>query len=545
MYKLVKGYLMSGKATYLSNPNLKAAGVTIDYTREQLEEYIKCAKDPIYFIETYIKIINVDQGLIPFDMWDFQRGMVTKFHTNRFVLCKIPRQSGKSTTVLGYLLWNALFMDNQNIAILANKGRLANELLGKIQMTYEFLPIWLQQGITTWNKGNLELENGSKIMAGATSSSAIRGGSYNTILLDEFAFVQRNMAEEFFSSVYPTISSGNTSKIFIVSTPNGMNHFYKMWTDSTQGRSDYVNIEVHWSSVPGRDEKWKEQTIRNTSPQQFEQEFECQFLGSVNTLIHPTKLRELAFIQPKKDKWGLDIYQFPNPDRVYMMCVDTSHGAELDYSAFSVIDVTSIPFVQVAKYRSNTMAPLLYPEMVAHYGKMYNNAYILVETNDIGQQVVDTLHGDLEYENILSTSTKGRGGQRIGGGFGKRASFGVKMTKQVKRIGCSNLKDIIENNKLIIQDYETIDELSTFIVKNNSYQAEEGCHDDVVMGLVMFAWLAKQPYFKELTDMDIRKKLAEDQIKDIENDLLPVGFIDDGIDDEPYSIDGRRDLFIF
>jgi len=305
------------------------------------------------------------------------------------------------------------------------------------------------------------------------------------IFLDEFAFVPRNIADEFFQSVYPTISAGQTTKIIIVSTPNGMNHFYKMWTDSEQKRSDYINIEVHWSSIPGSDEEWKKQTIRNTSEQQFDQEFNCNFLGSIHTLIHPTKLRELAFVTPTRDKWGLDIYEYPKEKHVYVIVADTSHGAELDYSALSVIDVTEIPFRQVAKYRSNILAPLLYPEVLVNYGRFYNDAYLLVETNDIGQQVVDTLNIDLEYENILSTSVKGRGGQRIAGGFGGKTTYGVKMSKQVKRIGCSNIKDIIENNKLIIQDFETIDELSTFIVKGNSYQAEEGCHDDMVMGLVM------------------------------------------------------------
>jgi hypothetical protein len=530
--------------SYLANPNLKASGVKIDYTREQLEEYIKCAKDPLYFIKTYIKIINVDKGLVPFEMWDFQEDMVEKFAQNRFVICKLPRQSGKSTTVTGYLLWCALFNDNQNVAILANKGRLANDLLAKIKMTYEYLPKWIQQGIVTWNKGNIELENGSKIIAAATSSSAIRGGSYNIIFLDEFAFVQRNLAEDFFSSVYPTISSGKTSKIFIVSTPNGMNHFYKMWIDSTQDRSDYVNIETHWSKIPGRDEEWKKQTIRNTSEAQFRQEFECEFLGSTNTLIHPVKLREMAFVRPQTNKWNLDYYQEPIPGHIYVLCVDTSHGAELDYSAFCVIDVTTTPFVMVAKFRTNILAPLLYPEIVVHHAKIYNEAYILVETNDIGQQVVDTIHIDFEYEMLLSTSLKGRGGQRIATGFGNKSSYGVKMTKQVKRIGCSNLKDIVEGNKLIITDFDTISELSTFIAKNGSYQAEEGCNDDMVMTLVMFAWLAKQPYFRELTDVDIRKRMAEEQMRELEADLLPVGFIDDGNTTEGESI-GRSEFSLY
>lgn len=520
---------------YLGNPNLKAPGVKIPYTTEQAEEYIKCAKDPVYFMKKYIKIVSLDDGLVPFKMWDFQENMVNTFNENRFVICKIPRQSGKSTTVLGYLLWCILFFDQQSIAILANKGKLANDLLAKVKLSYEYLPKWIQQGVITWNKGNIELENGSKLVAAATSSSGIRGGSYNMILLDEFAHVPRNIAEDFFSSVYPTISAGKTTKCFIVSTPLGMNHFYKMWIDCEQKRSDYVPISVHWSEIPGRDEEWKKQTIRNTSESQFRQEFECEFLGSTNTLIHPTKLRELAFVQPKTNRWGLDIYEEPKEKHMYVMCVDTSHGAELDYSAFSIIDVTTTPFVQVAKFRSNTIPPLLYPEIIVHHAKLYNDAYILAETNDVGQQVVDTIHLDFEYEMLLSTSLKGRGGQRIASGFGSKSSYGVKTTKQVKRIGCSNLKDIVEGNKLIIKDFDTISELSTFIVKNNTYQAEEGCHDDVVMGLVLFAWLAKQPYFKELTDVDVRRRMAEEQMKELEEDLLPFGFIDDGVTEDPFG----------
>ena len=297
--------------TYLGNPLLKAPGVQIDFTKEQIEEYVKCAKDAKYFIETYIKIVNVDKGLVSFNLYDFQEKMVDTFVNNRFTICKLPRQSGKSTTVVGYMLWNILFNDNQNCAILANKGQLARELLGKIQLSYENLPKWLQQGVITWNKGNIELENGSKAVAASTSSSAIRGGSYNLIFLDEFAFVGMNLAEEFFASVYPTISSGTTSKIIIVSTPNGLNHFYKMWTDAMEQRSNYIPIEVHWRDVPGRDDKWREETIKNTSEDQFRQEFECEFIGSVNTLIAPTKLRSLAFTEFKKEEWGLDYLEPP------------------------------------------------------------------------------------------------------------------------------------------------------------------------------------------------------------------------------------------
>ena len=514
--------------TYLGNPNLKRSNVNIEFTEENVAEYIKCAKDPVYFIRNYVQIVNVDRGLIPFNMYDFQQDMVEKFDTNRFVICKLPRQSGKSTTVTAYMLWLVLFNDNQNIAILANKGALARDLLGKIQLAYEHLPKWLQQGIQVWNKGNIELENGSKIVAAATSSSAIRGGSYNLIFLDEFAFVGNNMADEFFSSVYPTISSGTTSKVFIVSTPNGMNHFYKMWTDSEEQRNNYIPIEVNWNEVPGRDSKWRAETIQNTSEEQFRQEFECQFLGSTNTLINPVKLRNLSFHDPIEVWNDVEIYHKQEIGREYVISVDTSRGLGLDYSAFIVFDISEVPYKVVAKYRNKEISPLLYPSVVYTIGMRYNEAFVMVELNDIGQQVADILHSDLEYENLLKTSVRGRGGQRIGGGFTKNIQLGVKTSKTVKSIGCSNLKDLIENDKLIVEDYDTIVELSSFISRKNSYEAEDGTHDDLVMCCVLFAWLVRQEYFKDLTDTDIRTKIYGEKMKMLEDESLAFMVMDDG-----------------
>ena len=514
--------------TYLGNPNLKRSNVPIQFTDENVKEYIKCSKDAIYFITKYVQIVNIDKGLIPFNLYDFQEEMVNLFNMNRFVICKLPRQSGKSTTVTAYMLWLILFNDNQNIAILANKGALARELLGKIQLAYEHLPTWLQQGIMVWNKGNIELENGSKIVAAATSSSAIRGGSYNLIFLDEFAFVGNNMADEFFSSVYPTISAGLTSKVFIVSTPNGMNHFYKLWSDAEEGNNKYASIEVHWSQVPNRDEEWKKETISNTSEAQFRQEFECEFLGSANTLIHPTKLKNLVFRKPI-DYWNdVEIYHNPIEGHEYAISVDTSRGLGLDYSAFLVFDISEMPYKLVAKYRDQFVSPLLYPSVISAVGMRYNQAFVMVEINDIGQQVADILHTDLEYDNLLITSTRGRGGQRIGGGFAKQIQLGVRTTKTVKSIGCSNLKDLLENDKLIIEDFDLIAELSSFISRKNTYMAEEGSHDDLVMCAVLFGWLTRQDYFKDLTDVDIRTKIYDEKIKMLEDDALNVVLMDDG-----------------
>ena len=515
-------------ANYLGNPNLKNVGQKINWTEKHLTEYMLCKEDSEHFIRNFVKIIHVDRGLVSFEMYDYQKDMVHTFNDNRFVICKMPRQTGKSTTIIAFLLHYVLFNENVNVAILANKGAVARELLSRLQLAYEHLPKWLQQGVVIWNKGNIELENGSKILASATSGSAVRGSSFNIIFLDEFAHVPSNIAEQFFTSVYPTISSGESTKVLIVSTPLGMNMFYKMWADALEKRNNYVPVEVHWSEVPGRDEKWKQETIKNTSEVQFTQEFECEFIGSTHTLINATKLRTMVFKTPIFSKNGLDVYEEPIKNALYCMVVDTAQGKDLDYSAISIFDISQIPYRQVAKYRSNQISPMLYPDIIFQIGKKYNMAWILLEVNDVGSQVAETLHYDLEYENIIVSSMKGRAGQQIGGGFSKNIQLGIRTSKQLKRIGCSTLKEMIESDKLIISDFDTISELTTFAVKNNSYEAEEGSNDDLAMTLVIFSWLVQQRYFKDLTDLDIRKKLADEQMRALEEDLLPFGIIDDG-----------------
>ena len=530
---------MSNTDAYLGNPNLKKVNTPQEFTKEQIIEFQKCADDPLYFMEKYIKIVSLDEGLVPFKMYDFQKNIVRTIHDNRFTICKLPRQSGKSTTTISYLLHYALFNANSNIAILANKSSTARDILGRLQLAYENLPKWLQQGVLNWNKGSLELENGSKILAAATSSSAIRGGSFNIIFLDEFAFVPATIAEQFFNSVYPTISAGKNTKMIIVSTPHGMNLYYKLWTDAENRRNDYVPIEVHWSEVPGRDEKWKEQTIRNTSPEQFQQEFECEFLGSVNTLINPKKIRTMAYMKPLISNNGLDVFEKPINGHTYVCTVDVARGVTKDYSAFIVFDVTQMPWKIVAKYRHNEVKPLLFPNIIEKTCKAYNKAHILVEVNDIGAQISDALQFELEYDNLLMTSQRGRAGQILGIGFSKRGSnLGVRMTKQVKKIGCSNIKTIIESDKVIVNDFNIIEEMSTFSRQHNSFKAEEGCNDDLMTCLILFGWLSNQPYFKELTNLNIRSQLYEEQQGIIEQDMAPFGFVDDGInteEEQPFS----------
>ena len=520
--------------TYQNNPNLPNEQYRHAFTQNELDEYIKCEADPVYFATKYIKIINVDKGLMPFRMWDFQKKMLSTFHENRFSICKLPRQVGKSTTSVAYILHQVLFNKDMMIAILANRAPTARELLQKLKLAFEYLPMFLKQGIKEWNKGSIYLANGSRVLADSTSGSSVRGFSFNLIFLDEFAFVPNNIAEEFFNSTYPTISSGKTSKVIIVSTPNGMNLFYRMWTKAIEKLSDYVPIEIHWSMVPGRDQAWAEETIRNTSQRQFDQEFGCEFLGSSNTLINGAKLAALAMKNPIESRDCLDIYEQPEKKHTYVICVDVAEGQGLDYSAFSIFDVTEIPYKQVAKYRNNEISPMLFPAVIYSAAMRYNEAFILVEINSIGLQVADILHFELNYENLLKFQQKGKQGIQASGGFaaGKnRLAFGLKISPQTKMIGCSNLKTLIESDKLILHDENTISELYSFSADKKTFKAEEGSNDDLAMTLVHFGWLTAQKLFKETVSNDIRYALQAEQayLQDVEN--VPFGFIDNGLDD--------------
>lgn len=508
-------------AAYLGNGNLKRAGVNVEYTHEQMFEYLKCARDPIYFIKTYCKIINVDNGLVPFILRPFQEDMIRTFEANRFTICKMPRQVGKTVCVAAYFLWKALFSEDFNTAILANKDSNAKEILARIQLMYEHIPMWLQQGVLEWNKKSIKLENGSRIMAAATSSSAVRGGSFNMVYLDEFAFIQPSIQEEFFASVYPTISSGNTSKIIITSTPKGLNMFYKIWVDSEEGRNTYARVDVHWSMIPGRDEAWKEETIRNTSEEQFREEFECEFLGSSSTLISAVKLRQMAFKNPlMKNELGLKVYEEVDAGSIYILVADSSHGTGQDYSAFIVVNISKKPYTLAATFRNNSLSPQVFPDVILETAKIFNQAVVLIETNDIGQQVADILHFDLEYENVLCGVNNGREGQILTAGFSGQPHYGVRTTKTVKKIGCAALKTLVESDTFIIIDYDTIYELSRFVAKGQSFEAEDG-FDDLAMCCVIFSWSTTQKYIKDLSSLDIRQHLSDQNAAMISEEMLP------------------------
>lgn len=517
---------------YLGNENLKRKGTNIEWTEDKVQEFIKCAQDPIYFAEKYIQIVHVDHGLISIRMYDYQKEIVEKITNNRRVTVVTSRQAGKTTTAVCVILHYVLFNDHKTVALLANKGDAAREILDRIKIAYEALPKWLQQGVVEWNKGSVEFENGCKIIASATSSSAIRGKSISLLYIDETAFVEN--WDEFFASVFPTISSGKTTKILFTSTPNGLNHFYKTCEGAREGTNGYEYVQVLWKDVPGRDDAWKHETLSSMDfdYEKFAQEFECEFLGSSGTLIEGNKLKQLVYKQPITENSGLCMYHLPVEKHSYVCIVDVSRGKGLDYSAFHIIDVTKMPYKQVCSFRDNMITPIEYAEMIHRTVKHYNESAVLIEVNDIGEQVSDLLHYDFEYENLLYTESAGRSGKRISSGFGSNVDKGVRTTKTVKSVGCSILKLLIEQDQLILYDFATIRELSTFSRKGVSYEAESGCHDDLVMGLVLFAWLSDQQFFKEMTDINTLKALRRKNEEEIMNELIPFGIIDDGSEED-------------
>jgi hypothetical protein len=512
------------KNSYLGNPNVKRDGVAEEWDAKKLREYKKCMKDPAYFCKKYVKVVHLDKGLVPFRLYPYQEEMFKHFNDNRFNIVLACRQSGKSISSVGYLLWYALFHPEKTIAILANKGMTAREMLARVTLMLENLPFFLQPGCKALNKGSLEFSNNSRIIAAATSGSSIRGMSVNLLFLDEFAFVEN--AAEFYTSTYPVISSGKDTKVIITSTANGIgNTYHKIWEGAVQGVNEYKPFRVDWWDVPGRDEKWKEQTIANTSVLQFDQEFGNTFFGTGNTLIEGQVLLDLRAREPIERLEGGDlcVYEKPIEDHQYIMTVDVCQGRGQDYSTFNIIDVSTRPFKQVCVYRNNKISPILYPNIIYKYATLYNEAYTVIENNDQGMVVCVGLYQDLEYENIHLESAV------------KANAIGIRMDRKVKRIGCSSIKDIIEAGKLQIVDENTIMEISTFVSKGQSFEASDGNHDDLMMNLVMFGYFVGTQSFGDMTDVDIKKMLFEQRMKEIEDDVPPFGIIDDGSDYIPQA----------
>jgi len=522
------------ETSYHGNPNLKQIGLQLQFTTEQIQEIVRCQQDPIYFIENFCHIVTLDRGLELFKLYECQKKKVQVILNNRKVVLMEGRQQGKTITSAACILWYTLFQDSKTVAILANKGSAAREVLDRYQIMYEHLPMWMQQGVKTWNKGNVELENGSKVFTAATTASGIRGKSVNWLYIDEAAIIPNNIAEQFFASVYPTISSGTTTKILLTSTPLGYNHFWKFWNEAEKGKNGFVHHFIPYWEIPGRDDAWAEEQLRMLGELKFNQEVLCEFLGSSNTLINGRTLGQMSSVDPFfYSEMGLALFEEPAKDRTYIITVDVARGVGGDYSAFTVIDVTDMPYTMVGRFKNNTIAPMLFPDVIVKTAKDYNNAYILVETNDIGGQIADIVYTEHEYENILST-VKENNQTHVSPGFAKSTTLGVRTTKSVKRQGCFAIKSLLEEKKLNIFDADTIHELSTFVERNGSYSADEGYHDDLVMTLVLFGWLTTNQYFRELTDVNVRERIYKQQMAQIEEELTPFGFVDDGFEETTF-----------
>jgi len=533
-------HLTNNEYGYLGNPLVKRDGVQQTFSQDELQEYIRCMNDASYFANKYIKIINLDEGLVPFSLYPYQQKMFEHFNDNRFSVVLACRQSGKSISSVVYLLWYAIFKPEQTIAILANKGSTSQEMLGRVTLALENLPFFLQPGCKTLNKKSIEFSNNSRIVAAATSGNSIRGMSVNLLFLDEFAFVENDGT--FYTSTYPVITSGKTTRVIITSTANGLgNTFHKLWEGAVQGTNDFKSFRVDWWDVPGRDDEWKRQTVANTSELQFDQEFGNNFHGTGNTLINANALLSLKSKEPLYSMNSVNVYEVPvkkdkedaeSKDHNYIVLVDVAKGRGQDYSTFNIIDVSTNPFKQVCTYRDNNISPLLFPDVIYKYANMYNKALVVIENNDAGQVVCNGLFYDLEYENTYTSNGV------------KADAIGVYMDKRTKKIGCSHIKDLVEQKKIEIVDAETIVEMSTFVSRGQSYEAMTGMHDDLMMNLVMFGWFAATPMFAESIDSGMREYIYSQQMKQIEDEVLPFGFNDDGREEQnPTHIDNEGQVW--
>ena len=535
---------------YNGNASLKRAGIELPYTEKEVLELAKCVEDPIYFIDNYCYIVTLDHGIQPFKLYDCQKEKVETIHNNRKVIIMEGRQQGKTTVAAAYILWYTLFQESKTVAILANKASTAREIMSRYQLMFEHLPSWMQQGVKTWNKGDIELENGSVVFTAATTAAGIRGKSVNLLYIDEAAIIPNTIADQFFTAVYPVISAGQTTKILITSTPLGYNHFWKFWNDAVNKVNDFVPMFIPYSRIPGRNEAWALEQRRQLGELKYNQEVLCKFLGSSLTLIDSSTIEYMSTCPTVYSKDGLDLYEYPikaerddeeklvRKPHSYVIVADTAKGVGGDYSAFVIIDITEVPYKLVGKYRDNKIAPMLYPTIIHKVARDFNDAYVLIETNS-SEQVAHIMHNELEYGNLVFVNRSTKSGQVVSGGFGGgKVQLGVNTDKRVKRIGCFTFKSLLEEKKLLVFDPDVISEISTFIQVRDSYQADEGYHDDLVMPLVLFSWLTTNPYFREMSDVNIREAMYQERIKQIEEEVVPFGFIMSGNEEELIVEDG-------
>ena len=506
---------------YNRNQNLKAAGVSVAFTQEQVQEYVRCARDPLYFIRNYAKIVSLDDGVVAFDPFPYQERMIRAIHENKNTLGKLFRQAGKSTIVAAYFAWYVLFNDNKTAVILANKQAIAIEIFGRVQFIIENLPQWLQQGVVEWNKKSLVLENGSRCIAAATSASAVRGMSVNLLLLDEFAHLGPNLADEFIASVFPTLSSSESSKLVIISTPNGLNHYHKLWVEAKNGNNDFHTVEGRWQENPKRSQKWADEQRKKLGEVKYRQEIECTFEGSSYTLVDGAFLATIPLAVPIHNKDNFEVFFAPEQGRNYVITVDVSRGRHMDFSAFTVFDTTEMPYRVVATYKDNTISTLEFPHLIYNTARQYNDAFLLIEINDLGEEVSNTIWHEYEYENLYFT----RGNELSQA----RGYPGVRTTSKVKSLGCSVLKDLVEKNQLIINSHRIIEELGLFVLHRKSYASEDpAVNDDLCTTLWLMAWLTKQDVFQEITNIHLRDVLTKQKQAYIDSTMTPFGFFHDG-----------------
>lgn len=508
------------RSRYLGLPNIKRANIQIQWTQEMLDEWVKCRDDIIYFAENYCSIIHIDYGVIKVQLRDYQKDMLKIMFDNRMSMHNLSRQLGKTTAVAIYLTHYVCFNEAKNVGILAHKGSMSAEVLDRTKQALELLPDFLQPGIVEWNKNSIELENGCKISAFASSPDAVRGNSFALLYLDEAAFIEN--FEDTWKAILPVISSGRQSKIILTSTPNGLNHWYNLWESSLKGISGFKTYTAIWTAVKERlyDEEnnfddgkfWSSKQIGASSLEAFLQEHCTEFQGTAGTLISGFKLSKMTFVDKDHND---NFYQYKEPEdgHKYIIAVDCAEGRGQDYSAFNIIDVTKYPYEQVGVYHSNQISPLLLPTIIMRYAYEYNNAWVYIELNSVGGMVAKTLFIDLEYENVIMDSSQ---------------DLGMKQTKVTKAIGCSNLKDLIEKDKLLIYDKNTVMEFRTFVEKGVSWAAQDGFHDDLVMSLVIFSYLTNQERFGDFVDSDrnVGRDVFQQEMEEIYDDFMPTVILD-------------------